>query len=148
MTFEHATSLKKVKRVDYGTLQWAAELGGLYNLLSKLFMFLLSFLVGGGAHIFVGTHLMTKKEKEAPTLNRGQTQVHEEAKKVQEQCCLVVRMKLARWRLCPCFKPDERYRKVLNAQKNILGDFKVDRILKKIQALEGIVTEHLSLIHI
>ena len=59
VTFEHDTSLRRVKRVDYGIVQWASDVGGLYNLLSKLFMFLLSFIVSGGAHMFVGTHLMT-----------------------------------------------------------------------------------------
>ena len=60
VTFEHASSIIKIDRIDYGMFQWAADIGGLYNLFSKLFMFLLSFLVAGGAHMFVGLQLMTR----------------------------------------------------------------------------------------
>ena len=60
VTFEHSPNLIKINRVDYGILQWAADVGGLYNLLSKLFMFLLSYFVSGGAHMFVSTQLLTR----------------------------------------------------------------------------------------
>lgn len=39
--------------MDYAVLDLLADIGGLYNILAKLFMFLLSFLVSGGAHLFV-----------------------------------------------------------------------------------------------
>ena len=110
-TFEHSTSVKKIKRVDYGILQWAADVGGLYNLLSKLFLFLLSFLVGGGAHLFVGTHLMTQTSSKAKNkrFGRHSTILHQDTERVQEHCCLIVRMKLASSKLCrPCFRPDEQ----------------------------------------
>lgn len=50
----------KINRTDYGILQWAADVGGLYNLISKFFLFMLSFLVAGGAHMFVSFQLMTR----------------------------------------------------------------------------------------
>ena len=55
-------------------------------------------------------------------------------------------MKLAQNRLCrPCFKQDKPMREILQAQKSIKREFKVDRILKKIKALEGLVQENFML---
>lgn len=116
MTFEHSTSLITKKRNDYGILQWAADVGGLYNLLSKLFMFLLSFLVAGGAHIFVGMQLLTKaryehgqaNDESQPELRRLSTLVSERGKDVQEHCCLIVKLKMSQNRLCrPCLRKND-----------------------------------------
>ena len=59
VTYEFSPTLKKITRIDYGVLDWASNVGGLYNLLSKFFLFLLSFITAGGAHLFVGTQLQT-----------------------------------------------------------------------------------------
>ena len=64
VTFEHTTSLKRVKRVDYSILQWGADVGGLYHIIFKVSTILLTFLIGDSAQMFVGTHLMAKKDKE------------------------------------------------------------------------------------
>ena len=107
----------KINRIDYGIVQWAADVGGLYNLLSKLFMFMLSFLVAGGAHMFVGLQLMTRSaDYYKNRVLRKSTKVSHDAEKVQEHCCMIVRMKLATNKLCrPCMRTDSKIQKILNS---------------------------------
>lgn len=56
---------------------------------------------------------------------------------------MIVKMKLAMSALCrPCLKQDREIERILKAQEQIKREFKVDRILKKIKVLEGIVQEN------
>ena len=53
-------------------------------------------------------------------------------------------MKLATNKICrPCIKSDSQIMQVLKEQTDIKDEFKVDRILKKLKVLEGIIKENI-----
>ena len=68
--------------------------------------------------------------------------LHDDVPNVQEHCCLFVMMKLAQSKLCrPCFSSKSNIRKIVSEQTNLKKEFRVDKILKKLNTLEGIVKE-------
>ena len=68
--------------------------------------------------------------------------MHDDVQSVQEHCCLFVMMKLAQNKLCrPCFSSRSSIRKLVSEQKNLKKEFRIDKMLKKIKTLEGIVKE-------
>ena len=60
ITFEYWTTLTMIERVDYGFLDWASDVGGLYDFIRIGLSLILSLLISNGPSMFVGTQLMTR----------------------------------------------------------------------------------------
>ena len=52
--------MKIYYRTDYGFLDWLSDIGGLYNIISLIFLIFLSQYVGNGSSLFVATELISK----------------------------------------------------------------------------------------
>ena len=66
VTFELWSTKKTYTRVDYGFLDWLADIGGLYSVLHVFTLVLISNFISNGPSLFVATDLIAKPDSQPP----------------------------------------------------------------------------------
>ena len=138
ITFEFWDTLKVYHRIDYGLLDWLSDIGGLYNILSLVFLIALGRYIGDGPAFFVASDMISGSM--SPDLKQAQFTKKKVAssdyqKSVQHNCCFFMRMRLLG--TC-CIKGNKRDHFLAAAYSKVHKSFDVAKLLKKVNVLHGL----------
>ena len=138
VTFEFWDTLKVYHRIDYGLLDWLSDIGGLYNILSLVFLIVLSWYIGDGPSFFVASDMisgsMSQDDKQAQ-FRKKKLASSDDQKSVQHNCCFFMRLRLVG--TC-CIKGNRRDRFLAAAYDKVHKSFDVAKLLKKVNVLHGL----------
>ena len=144
MTFEINESLTIIKRHDYGILDWLSDIGGLYKILQIGTFLLISLIIEDGPALYLTTTLISRPEdhmnmkrsfKNKSEALRATNEVYG-SKEVKANCCIFMRLKLGRYLCCSGNKKD---RFVHLAYKNVLQEFNISNLYKRLNVFEGAI---------
>ena len=138
VTFEFWDTLKVYHRIDYGLLDWLSDIGGLYNILSLVFLIALGRYLADGPSFFVASDMISgsmSQDYRLAQFRKKQISSLDDQVSVQHNCCFFMRLRLVG--TC-CFKGNKHDRFLAAAFEKVHKSFDVAKLLKKVNVLHGL----------